>query len=325
MKDEYIQNLRSKLQNRIKNIHNADTKLFHLSLQHFIDFINNQPVLLGILDDLVRLYPDISEDTIAEIRYKDGIFFDTGTQTACFAYHVLNCCAKSKDTDIENSFGFCYVKKIKIFENLNAFYNLFINPVYEYLDEHLDDQRMMLVILQRYKQKCEWFQRDSLFQKWESDTQKGEKGLARHLYEYLHDQGLVFSIEPSSVSGEADLVSAQNSEDPLVADVKIFCPEKSKGKTYIIKGFRQVYQYTLDYNEPFGYLIIFNTSGQDIKFSLSNKSKTIPSVIHNNKTIFLIVVDIFPYKETASKRGVLSAIEIFEDEIIRRIQEPMEQ
>ena len=36
--------------------------------------------------------------------------------------------------------------------------------------------------------------------------------------------------------------------------VKIFDPGKSKGISYLCAGFAQVYQYTKDYNTPFGYL-----------------------------------------------------------------------
>ena len=89
-------------------------------------------------------------------------------------------------------------------------------------------------------------------------------------------------------------MAAQNSEDPLIADVKIFCPDKSKNKSYIIQGFRQIYQYTLDYNEPFGYLIIFKTSDRDIKFSLQDSTQKTPLINYNNKTIFFFVIDIFP-------------------------------
>ncbi len=85
------------------------------------------------------------------------------------------------------------------------------------------------------EQKCEWFQRTKLYEAWLENTQKGEKILALHLYEYMHDQGVDFSIEPTSASGEADLVSAQTSDEPLIADAKIFNPAKSKGKNYIAR------------------------------------------------------------------------------------------
>jgi len=133
-----------------------------------------------------------------------------------------------------------------------------------------------------------------------------------NLYEYLHDQGLDFMIEPFSVSGEVDLIAAQKTDDPLIADAKIFTSRK--GKTDFARWFNQIYIYTCDYNEPFGYLIIFKICEEDLRFALTNQTQSTPFVIHNNKTIFLITIDIFPYEAPASKRGLLKAIEINEQD-----------
>lgn len=83
------------------------------------------------------------------------------------------------------------------------------------------------------------------------------------MYEYLHGCGMEFYIEPTSASGEADMISLQSdSQDPLIADAKVFNPERSHGKAYVIKGVHQLYRYACDYNEAVGYLIIFNTSAR---------------------------------------------------------------
>jgi hypothetical protein len=44
-------------------------------------------------------------------------------------------------------------------------------------------------------------------------------------------------------------------------------------------------------------------------------------VIHNNKTIFLVTIDICPHETSASKRGHLRAVEITEQELIRIVEE----
>jgi hypothetical protein len=198
---------------------------------------------------------------------------------------------------------------------LEAFRTAFIEPVHEYLDEQMDDQRAILALLRRYKHKCESFQRRQLFGLWSSNTAKGEELLAFHLYEYLHDRGVNLAIEPYSESGRVDMVAAQNSDDPLIADAKVFHPDK--GKPYICHGFHQIYQYTLDYNEPFGYLVIFKTCPEDLKFALTGQEQSVPFVVHNHKTIFLLTIDIFPHERPASKRGYLKSYEITQDELIR--------
>ncbi len=127
--------------------------------------------------------------------------------------------------------------------------------------------------------------------------------------------------EPSSASGRIDLLSAQTGKDRLVADAKIFNPESSQNTTYLAKGFRQIYDYTKDYNEPFGYLVIFKTCTDDLSVSMPQQESSIPFITYNNKTIFFVVVDICEYEETASKRGKLKSYELTSAELIEALSQ----
>ncbi|HWN07999.1 MAG TPA: hypothetical protein VNO50_01725, partial [Pyrinomonadaceae bacterium] len=117
----------------------------------------------------------------------------------------------------------------------------FLEPFYEYLDEHVDDQQAILYVLRRYKQRCEWFRSEALRSVVTTETQQGENRIAFDLYEYLHEQGIAFYIEPQSASGIADLVAEQVGTDRVVADAKLFWPERGKGKSYILSAFHQAY------------------------------------------------------------------------------------
>lgn len=321
MNAEYIQSLRYKLQKRVRRLNSTDYKVFHFSLKQFWGFLKSYSIFVGILEDLERRYPSMEAEAEKIVNNHQVLIFDNEQENAAASYFVIKKCVESDDQKVEVNVGDCYSHEKNYNDILESFKSLFLEPFYEYLDEQIDDQKAILALLRRYKHKCEWFQRDNLFMLWESNTKIGEKLLACDLYEYLHDQGLDFIIEPFSVSGEADMVKTQESDEPLIADVKIFNPGKSKGKSYISKGFNQVYLYTLDYNEPFGYLIIFNTSGKDLRFALAEKEQSTPFIIHNNKTIFLITIDIFPYDTPASKRGKLSTVEITEAELIKVVEE----
>jgi hypothetical protein len=179
----------------------------------------------------------------------------------------------------------------------------------------------MLVLLKRYKHKCEWFVRDQLFRLWEGQTEKGEKVLAKHFYEYLYDQGIDFHIEPSSASGEIDLLGDQVGDDRLVADAKIFNPDKGRGKAYLAKGFNQIYKYLLDYNESVGYLVIFNTSDKDLAFALSTQQSSAPYLRLNHKTIYFITINISPRLESASKAGRVYSVQITDEDLIPKTVE----
>lgn len=312
MNTEFIQRLRCKLQKRVRRIHSSPLSAFHASLNNFWLFLHSYPVLEGVFSELKTKYPNVDQQ-IHELSFDYCYFGLTEDQHAAFAYSVIDHCVHNVDPHREIlRLATSYNRDAKQnTERQFVFYSVFVEPLYEYIDEHLDDQRAILSLLRRYKHKCEWFQRQHLQQL----VKDGERKLALHLYEYLFDQGLEFSIEPKSASGEADLIAAQNSADPLIADAKIFDPVKSKDKSYILRGFKQIYTYTLDYNEPFGYLVIFSNSSRDLVFPSAAIEQSTPLFTVNNKTIFIVVIDVFDHPSSASKRGKLDPIEVTEAEL----------
>lgn len=314
MDELYIQNLRYKLQKRVRKLNSTGHMLFHLQLKQFWGFLHSYSAFIGILDDLEHRCPSMEEDARKIFDEQQGMVGDTELESAALSYFVIKKCVESSMKTPELNVAKLYGMVKEYDGTLENFKDIFLETLYEYIDEHLDDQRAILALLRRYKQKCEWFQGDRLFKIWEDDTRRGEKNLALHLYEYLHDQGLQFMIEPWSISGAVDLIAAQDTDDPLIADAKVFT--SGKGKSDVAKWFNQIYIYTRDYNKPFGYLIIFMTCEEDLKFSLTNQTQSTPFVIHNNKTIFLITIDICRYETTASERGKLRAIEVTEKDLV---------
>ena len=293
---------------------------FRVALKRFLAFLESQPAFLSVLAEVELRYPsrEAEAERILRLERRD---FEDELENVAVSYAVLKKCADHPSRLLPAKIGGMYEEITESKLGLSPFKLHFVDVVCEYLDEHLDEQRALLAVLRRYKHKCEWFQRESLFKLWEGDTTRGEKLLQRHLYEYLHDQGLDLFIEPSSASGEVDLIADQKGDDPLIAEAKIFNPERGEGREYIAKGFSQAYAYTCDYNKPFGYLIIYKTSAKDLRFTLPAQIQSTPFVVHNNRTIFLVTIDIFPHGRPASKRGALEVVEITQDQMIRRIEE----
>lgn len=317
MNPQIIQNLRYKLQKRICRLNSVNKDMFVHALRQFLAFFDSNPTYIGIVESLSRKFPNTDND-INRIINGDQIMSKTEEESAAIGYSIL------KRIDTQQDVGFCLhltrsYGYTKIDESLKFIRDIFIEPFHEYVDEQLDDQGATLSLLLRYKHRSEWFYRGPLMKLASDKSRKAEKLLALDLYSYLYDQGIDFSIEPSSISGEVDLIGAQGSEDPLLADTKIFDGD-GRGKTYIRKAFNQIYTYTQQHNEPFGYLIIFKITDKDLRFLLSTKSRNIPVVTHNHKTIFLITVDIYPHPKPVSQREPLKAIEITEEELIKPVE-----
>lgn len=323
MDNNYVQHLRYKLQKRVRKLSSTEFQTFHFAVRRFWGFLQEHSLFRGVLQDLEMTCPEAEQDA-EKIFSEEPLVGQTDIEEAAIALFVIRKCAESESDQVEINIGFQYAHESKYNDNLEYFKSIFLEPLYEYIDEQLDDQRAILALLRKYKHKCEWFLREQLLARYGdgATSRKGEEVLARHLYEYLHDQGIEFSIETSSISGEADLISAQKTDDPLIADVKIFDPEKNKGTAYICKGFHQVYQYTLDYNEPFGYLIIFNTGTDKLSISSQSQEQSVPFFIHDNKTIFFMVIDIAEHEKSASQRGKLKSYTITSEDLVSQLTSP---
>jgi hypothetical protein len=316
MDAQYVQNLRYKLQRRFRRLNSARWEVYHSTLVQFWRYINERPSLVGILEDLVARCPSASATATSIVDGRQAVLGETELESAAIGAHVLRLCAEKTTPMPEVHVGHIYSHEAKHSDNQRYFTELFAEPLYEYLDEQLDDRGAILAVLRSYKHKVEWFGRKGLYDAWFADTSRGEKHLALHLYEYLHDQGVRFFIEPSSVSGETDLVSSQQGDEPLLADAKVFNPEKSKSAAYIAQGFKQLYTYCVDFNESVGYLIIFKTSPSELKLVLDDERHGTPFVVFNNKTIFFVVIDIYPHTQPASKRGTVKAVELTATDLI---------
>lgn len=318
MDPEYVQNLRYKLQKRVRRLNSVDQSIFPSTLNQFWRFFDGNPTHFGIVEQLMSQFPETAH--IADrILTGETLTGETDEEAAAIGYEILRKCATlgiDQIWTVAQNYGSSGDYKDAV-ERLRE---VFLEPFYEYVDEHLDDQRAMLALLLRYKHRSEWFHRDRLWSLIGANPREAEKLLALDLYSYLYDQGIDFTIEPSSLTGAIDLIAAQGSNDPLLADTKIFDAD-GRSRAYIRKGFNQIYTYAQQFNEPFGYLIIFKTTDRDLRFSLSSPSRSIPSVVYNHKTIFLITIDIYPHPKPVSQRDPIRAVEITEEELIRTSEE----
>lgn len=314
MDQNYIQNLRYKLQKRIGRLNSVDDgDLFLTTLSQFLRFFNESETYTGIIEALLPKFPNAEDEANRILDNNESLYGESEDESAILGYFVLKgLTSNANNANRLISIGHNYRRVSKFHEAIETVREVFIEPFYEYVDENLDDQRAMMVLLMRYKHRSEWFNRDRLYTLSQIER-KGEKSLALDLYSYLYDQGIDFTIEPSSISGEIDLIAAQGTDDPLLLDAKVFDGE-GRGKTYIRKGFNQIYTYSNQYNEPFGFLVIYKTCEKDLSFSLKKKGH-IPTLTHNHKTFFLIIIDIYPHPKPVSQRSPIKATEITEEDL----------
>ena len=180
----------------------------------------------------------------------------------------------------------------------------FSNPSTNTWTSIIDDQQAILYFLRRYKHRSEWFHADRLRQAVMDQTRrKARRSLALDLYEYLHDQGIDFHIEPQSASGIPDFVADQVGKERVIADTKLFWPERSKGKSYIISGFNQVVHIRLRLQRAMRLSGHLQDVPGGVELPCPGDASRCFRLSVNNKTIFFVVVDIFEHGVLSEQTG----------------------
>ena len=192
-----------------------------------------------------------------------------------------------------------------------VFVEQFFRPVYNYIIERIIQIDALLYMIIRFKAYSEWYKKEELHHLYISDTTKGEYNLDKKFREFLFESGIDYPYsKPISPEGETDILTVIR-ENPIPLELKIFTGDN---RAHIKQGFTQAYLYSRDYNTPTGYLVVFNVSEKELKFSLT--SAEVPQrITFGDKTIFVITINIFPHEEPASRRR-LETYEITEKELI---------
>jgi hypothetical protein len=311
-----LTDLRVKLRTRRSRIASCGFEDFLPLTKQFYAFLDGNPILRAMIAELLAR----NQKTVVEVENADPnvrVYGETGEESATIGY--LNWRAFSSQ-NIEHGFYSHGLHSDDFSEAAGVYKDWYVEPLFDYLDETLDDSNIILAMLIRYKQKVEWYRRTEVLELYEGDTSKGEKNVKQHMFEFLFDQGLPFHVEPATASGEPDVVSLHDSEHHFIGEVKIFDAE-SRARSSVKKAFYQAYRYCLDYNEPLAYLIVFNVSKRQLRVEIPSDLDGVPRFEYNHKTIFLIVIDIHEHEGTASTLGVAETVTITLAELVHEVEE----
>ena len=297
-----------------------DYRNYEIELRLFLQFIEENPYLRALVRTLEASEETDFEqwkDTMARERWVTFPASETGRAKLCLG--ILKECADSSSGESVSRWGTAFSHERKLNDILNELSEAVLDPFVNYLDDRIDDTGNILYLLQRFKLKAEWFRRQELQRTYRYDTASGEKNLDRALREALFDGGIDFPFsQPDSPSGRADVVSLNDSDDPLVLEAKVFDPQLGKGKGHLRQGFHQVLRYANDYQQTVGYLMVFNCSDNQLVWPSdgSSEGEFPPRIVYDGKTFFLIAIDIGTDREPASKEKPAARTLITRNELI---------
>lgn len=334
MDQQLIQRTRYLIRSRSRRVQTCPAALFPSGCEHFLAWLTNHPVMSSIIQRLEEITGDFS-DTISkiieEVPKAHGSYTPMPYTAKSSIEHSALCLRLVKaiaEAPVEPDKRDFYIRifgefltgneNIKFEEALDALRDVAVDGLYEYLDEQLDSRNALYAILLKYKQRSEWYHRCRLRMAATNglEGKVGEGALATDLQEYVLDQGVEFTVEPTSASGEVDLILRDSEGRYIIIEAK-YVPEgqsRSKVVSKIASGFHQVARYCDDYNEPEGFLVVFTCQLTNLRLEL-NEADGLRYLNLRGKTIYYVPVDIAELP-SASKAGKADEFIILASELV---------
>ncbi len=192
----------------------------------------------------------------------------------------------------------------------------YLEPLFDYLDERLDDHAELLASLIRFQQWARWFGHRELaalvaeeaqaVAQGDRQRQQSEDRLQTAMYEWLFRDGMSFTEmdrEPQTGVGRPDFKFMLQGQ-VVASEVKLFGefgPTRYT-KSDLRKGVNQLLGYMDDYNAGVGYLVVFNREPAGVRCRLEGHHDGVPKLqVAGNRTIYVLVVPAIA--PTAASRG----------------------
>jgi hypothetical protein len=304
MRFPYLKAARVKLQERKNACLRADYSSAEQYAAQFLSFVQSDPVVRTVTAELSVIaqakFLDIDQ-RIDRTHHRLDLPRD---RVECAAFHLrlLERLADPNPQMRIPDFNFIFRRgSDRIQDMFDNFFEQVLQPLSSYIDERIDDGDLQLYMLCRYQRECAWFENETLVELAErADSRKLEETMDSHLRAWLYREGIDYPFStPHSPSGRADIVVWQG-EDPVAIEVKVF-DGKNRDCGHVKQGLWQAHRYAADYSKPFGYLVVFNTSGDILSFEGNVAVNSPPCVLVGDRNVFAVTVDISPRCESASK------------------------
>ena len=304
MRFPYLKAARVKLQERKNACLRADFSFAEQYTAQFLSFVRSDAVVRNVVAELSALAQAKQVDIDQHIDHATRRLNVPRDRIECAAFH-LRLIERLADPDPEMlipRFHFLFGRgSNKLQDKFDDFFEQVLQPLCSYIDERIDDGDLLLYMLCRYQRECAWFAHDKLVELAEgAASRKLEETMDSHLRGWLFREGIDYPFStPRSPSGRADVVVWQG-EEPLAIEVEVF-DGKDRDCAHVKQGLWQAHRYAGDYSKPFGYLVVFNTSGDLLSFEGNVAVDGPPCVPVGDRNVFAVTVGVSRRRDSASK------------------------
>lgn len=356
MDSQLVQRTRYLLKSRVKYAQTCPFYLFQSACLQLLNWLEQHPIFSGILHGLRCEQEPFLAPLQATVRHVEELnasnkrlerpflIASSRREQAALCYSVVSCVAHASLTkpEFESTQYNSQYRTVFLMRQLTVHLqgqgiqdedkaldlvrDVAVSGIYEYLDEQLDARNALIGLLFKYKHRSEWFRRKRLREiadhGLENKPKGGERALAIDLYEYVYDQGVEYSIEATSASGEADLVARDSDGRHIIIDAKYIAQADypSEVKRKIADGFHQVARYCEDYHEPIGYLVVYINHKKHPRMPLE-EIDGFRFLSVRGKNVYYIPVEIGD-DVSASKSGVSEEIPILREDLLNEVVPP---
>jgi len=314
----YERNLQAQLRERYRQLFKAGFTIYKRELEYFRKFLLSVPALSAIINTIQRAEPDFDPDKwyAEKFQFKNYDFPESEIGRAKFIWRIIEKIATGELDAVQVSFVFPDSTS-DINGRMRLVTEQLIEPFVIFLEFRIGTESEMLYLLDKVKRRIEFFDKERLYEECTASGRHREEVYDRYVRQFLFDQGVDYPFsQPRSASGEADIVSGLETDDPLVSEIKLYDGD-SYGGAYLAQGFNQALQYAQDYGKTSAYLLIMNLSDQNLHMPTDEDVQIWPPRLHTaGVTVYMVVVRAKPLS-SASQRGKQTTKRVSRDDLIR--------
>jgi hypothetical protein len=322
----YEQDLQVSIHERLRRLLAANHEDASHEIRLVTEWIDRQPVLRAILAEAGRVEPGLDPQALVAALTDGSRTFRWPSQTedgrAFLIWQLMRRIAADDGNPavadrVVITYGMAVRSNSHFRDMWRDLAGRILRPLFDYLSEHVGQESSMLYILERYVHLVEWFDRKDLYDQAMRDSRKAEEIYDAHLRRFLFAEGIEMPFsQAKSASGESDVLTELDTNDPFVGEVKLFDSD-NRGKRHLASGVHQAISYASDYGKQIAYLVIINLSGRPLSLPSDDDPKLWPPRITIAGTrVYLITVRALPPVATASKLGKPVPVTITRDDLV---------
>lgn len=324
----YQQDLQVSLRERLRRLLTASHEDASHEIRLVTGWIDKQPALRAILAEAERTEPGLDPDALVSALRDGGgglnRAFRWPSQTedgrAFLIWQLMRRIAADDNDETDSTrMVLTYAETVSFSSHFaDMWHDLgerILRPLFDYLGERVGEESSVLYVLERYVRRVEWFDREELHERAMRDPRKAEEVYDADLRRFLFGEGINMPFSQArSASGESDVLTELDTDDPLVCEVKIF--GAGRAKRNLASGVHQAISYATDYGKQVAYLLIINLSGRPLNLPSDDDPKLWPPRITlAGVRVYLIAVRALP-TASASKLGKPAPVTITHDDLV---------